>query len=169
MNYLLCLFICLSVLTAPLFSQQAEAEIYWYQDNQGHLHYTNDPGTIPEKYHDSIMIEEELELLGPEPETATDEESDETAGAEANEEDEADAATDPRSALRSRERSLMKEYQQLQERKKELDKQQEAAQTPEEIVSVNDKIKAFNEKLKKYHEKRDAFKEQLDKFKAGED
>ena len=157
MKSLLSLCIGLFLFAAPLVSHQASAAVFWYEDDQGHMHYTNDPTTIPPKYHDSIVIEKEIQYLGPQP--------DETVGAE--EEETTQGEKSPVEILQERERALMKEYQQLREEKKKLDQAQQAADTPEEILNNNEQIQKFNQKLKDYHQRKESFKKELEEFKAG--
>ncbi len=150
-------FFILSILPFYNFSQ---AQIYRYVDESGEDHYTNFVSSIPKKYHDSIVVTEEIDYMEPQsrpPENAQKKEEKPEKGK---------ASFSDIESLRKQQQAFDREYQQLQKEKQALDKAQKEANTAGEVRRVNQKIKEFNQKLKDFHKRRKAFKQKVKEYNA---
>ncbi|MFP4453661.1 MAG: DUF4124 domain-containing protein [Desulfosalsimonas sp.] len=164
------LLLCLIVF-AVVFAGSVYAELYRYEDSRGVVHFTDNPGSIPEKYSDSVKMQREIkraplensdESPGPGREKGAEEKGAEDA--EAEEKANPELRTERQNLVEQRE-ALQKEYEQLEEERKRLsDNPPSDSASNDEKKEYSQKIKEINNRIDDYQQKAEAFDKKVEAF-----
>jgi len=158
------LFICWLLLSCSI----ASADSYKYIDDEGNVHFTDDPYNVPLNKLDDVKIYKESrtklilkEEKAPSPEDIVADQINEREAKEAEYSDEYDRLKKEKRALDKEYKALLKEQNKIIELTKKADeythKKKQALQ--DRLDNSNKKIKDFNIRQKTFNEKVQAFNE----------
>jgi predicted RNase H-like nuclease (RuvC/YqgF family) len=135
----------------------AWAEFYRYVDPHGNVVYTDDLSKVPPDQRDKVQPY--VESQSPPP-PVVEKKADAPAKTPA-----ADGALEKeRQQLKSQEKDLNQEYENLMKMRSQLNKDKAKAVTKAQIKDYNEKIIDFNKQIQSYEHKRDALAEQVKTF-----
>lgn len=161
------LLLCLIVF-AVISVGSGYAELYRYEDSRGVVHVTDNPGSIPEKYIDSVKIQREIKSAPIENSDARQPEK----GAENKGIEESGSGEKTNQELRKERQNLVeqrdalqKEYEQIEKERQQLSdnpppdsaSKTEKEEYSQKIKEVNNRIDAYQQKVETYDKKVEAF------------
>jgi flagellar motility protein MotE (MotC chaperone) len=158
------------IITFLVFSVNAAAEFYKYEDEDGNVHFTDDINQVPEAQRAKIRSYIESESAEPAEQEAPRENQPEQAATDQQttlpdlSDDESESLEDAKKRIDALKSEIDQEYEALLKEKEQLAKDKKQAKTKEQIIEFNKRVDSLNKRVAAYEKKGKDYKDQVDAY-----